>query len=177
MAEADAHGGETRRDFILLLGNAMAVVGAAALAWPLIDSLSPAADTKAASTTEVDLSPIKEGQAVTVKWRGSPVFIRYRTKEEIERAVKDDKESMPDPQPDEARHQEGKPQWLILVGVCTHLAASRSASTPATRAGPMAGGSAPATARNTTRRAASAKDRHPRTSWFPTTVSSATPKS
>jgi ubiquinol-cytochrome c reductase iron-sulfur subunit len=121
MAEADAHGGETRRDFILLLGNAMAVVGAAALAWPLIDSLSPAADTKAASTTEVDLSPIKEGQAVTVKWRGSPVFIRYRTKEEIERAVKDDKESMPDPQPDEARHQEGKPQWLILVGVCTHL--------------------------------------------------------
>ena len=120
-AEAHGHGGETRRDFILLLGNAMAVVGAAAFAWPLIDSLSPAADTKAASSTEVDLSPIKEGQAVTVKWRGSPVFIRYRTKEEIARAVKDDKAAMPDPQPDEARHQDGKPQWLILVGVCTHL--------------------------------------------------------
>ena len=120
-AEAHGHGGETRRDFIILLGNAMAVVGAAAFTWPLINSLSPAADTKAASTTEVDLAPIKEGQAVTVKWRGSPVFIRYRTKDEIARAVKDDKASMPDPQPDEARHQDGKPQWLIMVGVCTHL--------------------------------------------------------
>ena len=120
-AEAHGHGGETRRDFILLLGNAMAVVGAAAFAWPLINSLSPAADTKAASTTEVDLAPIKEGQSVTVKWRGSPVFIRYRTKAEIERAVKDDNASLRDRQPDEARHQEGKPQWLILVGVCTHL--------------------------------------------------------
>ena len=120
-AEAHGHGGETRRDFIYLLGGAMGAIGAAAFAWPLIDSLSPAADTKAASTTEVDLSAIKEGQAVTVKWRGSPVFIRYRTKDEIARAVKDDKASMPDPQPDETRHQEGKPQWLILVGVCTHL--------------------------------------------------------
>ncbi|MCW5774653.1 MAG: ubiquinol-cytochrome c reductase iron-sulfur subunit [Rhodospirillaceae bacterium] len=123
MAEAEAHGesGETRRDFILLLGNAMAVVGAAAVAWPLIDSLSPAADTLAASTTEVDLSAIKPGQRVTVKWRGSPVFIDYRTPETIARAVKDDSASMPDPQPDEARHQPGKPQWLIMVGVCTHL--------------------------------------------------------
>jgi ubiquinol-cytochrome c reductase iron-sulfur subunit len=121
MAEAEAHGhdGETRRDFIFLLGSAMSVVGAAAFAWPLIDSLSPAADTKAVSTTEVDLAPVKEGQAITVKWRGSPVFIRHRTKDEIARAVKDDKASMPDPQPDEARAQ--KPQWLILVGVCTHL--------------------------------------------------------
>ncbi len=123
MAEAEAHGhdGETRRDFIYLLGGAMGAVGAAAFAWPLIDSLSPAADTKAASTTEVDLSAVKEGQAVTVKWRGSPVFIRYRTKDEIARAVQDDKASMRDPQPDAARHPEGKPQWLIMVGVCTHL--------------------------------------------------------
>jgi ubiquinol-cytochrome c reductase iron-sulfur subunit len=120
-AEAHGHGGETRRDFIYLLGTTMAAVGGAAFAWPLIDSLSPAADTKAASTTEVDLAPVKEGQAITVKWRGSPVFIRNRTKDEIARAIKDDKASMPDPQPDEARHQEGKPQWLIMVGVCTHL--------------------------------------------------------
>ena len=120
-AEAHGHGGETRRDFIFLLGNAMAVVGAAAFAWPLIDSLAPAADTKAASTTEVDLAPVKPGQAITVKWRGSPLFIRSRTPEEIAKAVKDDKASMPDPQPDEARHQDGKAQWLILVGVCTHL--------------------------------------------------------
>ena len=126
MADADAHGhgsheGETRRDFITLLGNAMAVVGGAAFAWPLINSLSPAADTLAASTTEVDLASVKAGQAVTVKWRGSPVFIRNRTPDEISRAVKDDTASMPDPQKDELRHQEGKAQWLVLVGVCTHL--------------------------------------------------------
>jgi ubiquinol-cytochrome c reductase iron-sulfur subunit len=120
-AEAHGHGGETRRDFILLLGNAMAVVGAGAFAWPLIDSLAPAADTKAVSTVDVDLAPVKEGQSVTVKWRGSPVFIRYRTKDEIARALKEDKVSMPDPEPDAERHAEGKPQWLILVGVCTHL--------------------------------------------------------
>ena len=120
-AEAHGHGGETRRYFIVLLGNAMAVVGAAAFTWPLIDSLSPAADTKAASTTEVDLAPIKEGQSITAKWRGSPVFIRYRTKDEIARAAKEDKAAMPDPQADAARHQDGKAQWLILVGVCTHL--------------------------------------------------------
>jgi ubiquinol-cytochrome c reductase iron-sulfur subunit len=133
MADADAHGhdsdargghsheGATRRDFIMLLGNAMAVVGGAAFAWPLINSLSPAADTLAASTTEVDLAPVKTGQAVTVKWRGSPVFIRNRTPDEITRAVKDDDASMPDKQKDEVRHQEGKAQWLVLVGVCTHL--------------------------------------------------------
>jgi ubiquinol-cytochrome c reductase iron-sulfur subunit len=121
MAEAEAHGGETRRDFIYLLGSAVGVVGAAAFVWPLIDSLSPAADTLAAATTEVDLAPIKPGQRVTVKWRGSPVFIDNRTPETIARAAKDDEAKMPDPQPDAARHQEGKAQWLIMVGVCTHL--------------------------------------------------------
>jgi len=126
MAEAQAHGhdGETRRDFIFLLGNTMAVVGAAAFAWPLIDSLAPAADTKAASTTEIDIAPVKPGQAITVKWRGSPVFIRSRTPEDIAKAVKDDptnndRKGLIDPEPDAARVQ--KPEWLILVGVCTHL--------------------------------------------------------
>jgi len=123
MAEADSHGhdGETRRDFIQLLGTAMTAVGAGAFAWPLIDSLSPAADTLAASTTEIDLAPVQPGQSITVKWRGSPVFVRRRTAAEIARAVKDDQARMKDPQPDEARHQAGKAEWLVLVGVCTHL--------------------------------------------------------
>jgi ubiquinol-cytochrome c reductase iron-sulfur subunit len=118
-----AHGdeGESRRDFIFLLGGAMTAVGGAAFAWPLLNSLSPAADTLAASTTEVDLAPIKPGQSVTVKWRGSPVFVRRRTKEEIERAAKDDTTSMPKPQKDSARVQAGKEEWLIMLGVCTHL--------------------------------------------------------
>jgi ubiquinol-cytochrome c reductase iron-sulfur subunit len=118
---APAHGGETRRDFLILLGGAMTAVGAAALAWPMIDSMSPAADTRAASTTEVDLAPIKEGQSITVKWRGSPVFIRRRTAEEVRRAQQADLESMPDPQKDSERVVAGKEEWLIMVGVCTHL--------------------------------------------------------
>jgi ubiquinol-cytochrome c reductase iron-sulfur subunit len=141
MAEAEAHGesGETRRDFILLLGSAMAVVGAGAFAWPLIDSLSPAADTLAASTTEVDLSPIQVGQRVTVKWRGSPVFIDYRTKDQIARCVKDDTASMKDPEKDEERHAPGKPQWLILVGVCTHLGCIPNGQNPGDDRGPYDG--------------------------------------
>ncbi len=115
------HDGETRRDFLYLLGTAMTVVGTGAFAWPLIDSMSPAADTRAASTVEIDLSPIKVGQSITVKWRGSPVFVRRRTPEEIAKARQADLSSMPDPQPDAARVTAGKEEWLIMVGVCTQL--------------------------------------------------------
>ncbi len=115
------HDGETRRDFLTLLGSAMTVVGGAAFAWPMIDSMSPAADTRAASTVEIDLSPIKVGQSVTVKWRGSPVFVRRRTPDEIAKARAADNERMPDPQPDAQRVVAGKDEWLIMVGVCTHL--------------------------------------------------------
>ena len=113
--------GTTRRDFLDLVTWSTLAVGAGALAWPLINQMNPSADVLALSSVEVDLSALEVGQAVTVKWRGSPVFIRYRTKDEIARAVKDDKASMPDPQPDAARHQDGKPQWLVMLGVCTHL--------------------------------------------------------
>jgi ubiquinol-cytochrome c reductase iron-sulfur subunit len=109
----------TRRDFIYLTAGAMAAVGAGAFAWPLIDSMSPAADTLALSTTEVDLTPIQPGQAITVMWRGKPVFVRRRTPEEIAKAVADDAATMVDKQADKDRVQ--KPEWLILVGVCTHL--------------------------------------------------------
>jgi ubiquinol-cytochrome c reductase iron-sulfur subunit len=81
--------------------------------------MSPDASTLALASTEVDISAIPEGQIVTIKWRGKPVFIRHRTKKEIEEAVNVNVAALPDPQTDAARVQ--KPQWLIVVGVCTHL--------------------------------------------------------
>lgn len=116
------HGGSdsgTRRDFINLLVNTTAVFGAAAVAWPLISSLNPSQDVLALASTEVDISQIEVGQAITVKWRGKPVFIRHRTPEEIKAAEDVDINTLRDPQPDDKRIQ--KPEWLIVVGVCTHL--------------------------------------------------------
>jgi ubiquinol-cytochrome c reductase iron-sulfur subunit len=113
--------GKTRRDFIVLTAQAMAAVGAATVAWPFIDSMNPAADTLALSSTELDLAPIAEGQAITIKWRGKPVFIRHRTAEEIKEAQNVDMKELPDPQTDAERVKAGKEQWLVMVGVCTHL--------------------------------------------------------
>ena len=112
-------GTETRRDFLFLTAGALGAVGTACFAWPFIDSLNPAADTLAMSTTEVDLSPIEVGQAITVVWRGKPVFIRRRTPEEIQSAADVDVTSLRDPQADNKRAQ--KPEWLVVLGVCTHL--------------------------------------------------------
>ena len=117
----DGHSGdgETRRDFLYLTAAAMGVVGTAAVAWPIIDSMNPAADVRALASTEVDLSPIEEGMAITVIWRGNPVFVRHRTAAEIEMARSVVFDDLPDPETDAARVQ--KPQWLVIVGVCTHL--------------------------------------------------------
>jgi ubiquinol-cytochrome c reductase iron-sulfur subunit len=109
----------TRRDFLYLLTGATAVVGTVALVWPLIDSMNPSADVLALAATEVDLSGVEEGMALTVTWRGKPVFVRHRTPEEIEEAEAVPLAELRDPQPDDARVIE--PQWLIVVGVCTHL--------------------------------------------------------
>jgi ubiquinol-cytochrome c reductase iron-sulfur subunit len=121
MAQAthSGSGSGTRRDFLNLMNASLAGFGALAVAWPLIDSLNPSADVLALSSIEVDLAAIEVGQAITVKWRGKPVFIRRRTPEEIKEAENVDVATLRDPQPDSARVQ--KPEWLILVGVCTHL--------------------------------------------------------
>jgi ubiquinol-cytochrome c reductase iron-sulfur subunit len=112
---------QTRRDFIVLTASATAGVGAASAIWPFVDSLNPAADVLAMASTEVDLSPIEPGQGVTVMWRGKPVFIRHRTAEEIEEAKAVSLNDLPDPETDEARTHKGEEQWLVIVGVCTHL--------------------------------------------------------
>ena len=115
----DPPGGETRRDFLFLAASAVGGLGTIAFAWPFIDSMNPAADVLALATTDVDLSAIEPGQAVTVMWRGRPVFVRHRTEDEIGDALRDDTASLPDPQLDSDRVIE--PAWLILVGICTHL--------------------------------------------------------
>ena len=119
-SEHTGHGdGESRRDFLYLAAGAMGAVGAGAVAWPFIDSMNPSADTLAISTIEVDLAPVAEGQAITVMWRGAPVFVRHRTEAEIEQARSVDVSDLPDPQTDAERVE--RPEWMILVGVCTHL--------------------------------------------------------
>src|SRR6201987_5042812 len=115
----EAHSGETRRDFLLLTAGAIGGFGVPAANRPFIDTLNPARDTLAESTTEVDLAPIQVGQRLTVKWRGKPVFIAHRTPEEIKAAEDVDISQLRDPQKDSDRVQ--KPEWLIVVGVCTHL--------------------------------------------------------
>jgi ubiquinol-cytochrome c reductase iron-sulfur subunit len=116
--ESDEEGAR-RREFLYLATLGVGAVGAAAFAWPLIDSMNPAADVLALSTVEVDLSPIEVGQSITVKWRGKPVFIRRRTEQEIEEARSVKVSDLPDPQADADRVE--KPEWLVMVGVCTHL--------------------------------------------------------
>ena len=120
-----AHGDPTRRDFLMVATGAMAAVGAIATAWPFINNLNPAADTLALSSIEVNVKPIAVGQAITVKWRGKPVFIRHRTPEEIKEAEAVKLAELPDPADRRCpRHRPAKkvrPEWLIVVGVCTHL--------------------------------------------------------
>ena len=110
---------KSRRDFIVVATYAMGAVGAGAFVWPLVDQMNPAADTLALASIEVDVSKIAEGQSITLKWRGKPVFIRHRTKSEIEEALRDDALDMRDPQIDGDRVQ--KPEYLVVLGVCTHL--------------------------------------------------------
>jgi ubiquinol-cytochrome c reductase iron-sulfur subunit len=116
---AQAGSGETRRDFLYLAAAGMGVVGTASVIWPLVDSMNPSAEVLALASTEVDLGPIAEGQRITVTWRGNPVFIDHRTQAQIQQAEAVDVADLPDPQPDSARVE--KPEWLIVIGVCTHL--------------------------------------------------------
>lgn len=111
--------GETRRDFLSLTTAAFTAVGVGALAWPFVASMNPAQDVLALSTTEVDLAPIAQGSSITVVWRGRPVFVRHRTPDETRVAREVQLSALPDPQADQSRVK--KDDWLVLVGVCTHL--------------------------------------------------------
>jgi len=115
-----------RRDFIYIAAGAAATVGAVGTIWPFVAQMNPAADTRAMSTTEVDLSAVAVGQQIKVMWQGKPVFVRHRTPSEISAAEQDDYADLKDPQHDADRikqenGQPGHPEWLILEANCTHL--------------------------------------------------------
>ena len=139
-AQSAPGAGGTRRDFLYLMSASAAAFGTAAVVWPFISSMNPSGDVLALSSIEVDISGVQVGQAITVKWRGKPVFIRHRTPDEIAAAKKADPvvdaagnvvsnpADLRDPQTDASRVK--KPEWLILVGVCTHLGCTPTISTP-----------------------------------------------
>jgi ubiquinol-cytochrome c reductase iron-sulfur subunit len=134
-ADLAAHSADepNRRDFIVIAAQAFAGVGAALALWPFISQMNPDASTQALASIDVDLAPIKEGQAITVSWRGKPVFIRNRTADEVKKALEvpladlSDKSARNDAIPEKAsavdtnRTKKGKENWLVLVGICTHL--------------------------------------------------------
>jgi ubiquinol-cytochrome c reductase iron-sulfur subunit len=134
-AQLASHSAEapTRRDFIVIAAQAFAGVGAAVALWPFIQQMNPDASTQALASIEVDLSPVKEGQAITVSWRGKPVFIRNRTAQEVEQANAVKLAELKDPSarndalPERSlatnlnRTKRGKENWLVLIGICTHL--------------------------------------------------------
>lgn len=112
----------TRRDFLYIATASVGAIGAAATLVPLIAQMNPDASTIAAGApVEVDLAPIGEGQAIKVFWRGKPIYINHRTPKEIEEARSVNVASLRDPQNDAARVKKGHDQWLVVIGICTHL--------------------------------------------------------
>ena len=111
-----------RRDFLFTATYTIGAVGLGAAIWPLIDQMNPDSSVKALSTTEVDISSVEPGKTITVLWRGKPIFIRRRTKKEIIEAASvnlNDLKDLKDPEKDSDRAK--NPEWLVMVGVCTHL--------------------------------------------------------
>ena len=110
-----------RRDFINIAAVSFAGVGAIAVVLPLVNQMNPSADVLAQSTTEIDVSQIQPGQAIKAVWRKQPVFVRNLTPAEIQEATATSINELRDPQTLAERTKEGKANWLITLGVCTHL--------------------------------------------------------
>ena len=134
MVDATHHGegeGQTRREFLYLAAGAIGAVGSAGVAWSLVDSMTPAADTLALSTIDVNIAPIAEGMGIVTMWQGKPVFVRHRTAQEIADAGNVKVSELLDPWTTdndgnrlgsaEDKDRVQKAQWLVLIGICTHL--------------------------------------------------------
>ena len=139
----------TRRDFLYIATGAAGAVGAAFAAWPFIDQMNPTSAVLAMASIEADISSIQLGQQVVFKWRGHPLFVRRRTPKEIAEARAVALSDLPDPLarnanlPDNApasdANREIKSEWLVLVGVCTHLGCTPTVSTPQSPEGEYGG--------------------------------------
>lgn len=116
---ANQHYTASRRDFIYFATAGAGTVATGAAVWPLINSMNPSADVTALSVVEVDLEGIVPGTRITIKWNGKPVFIDHRTEAQIARARADDAAALPDPANDADRAV--RSEWLVVIGVCTHL--------------------------------------------------------
>ena len=113
--------GVRRRDFLNVAAVSFAGVGTVAALAPLVVKMAPSADVLAMSTTEVDISKVVAGQGIKVSWRKQPVFIRNLTPKEITEANATPLSDLRDPQTLAQRTKPGKQNWLITLGVCTHL--------------------------------------------------------
>lgn len=132
MSHAEDHEG-TRRDFLYYATAGAGAVAAGAAVWPLVNQMNPSADVQALSSIRVDVADVAEGTQLTVKWLGKPVFIRRRTATEIEEANAVDVSTLPDPLArnenisadapaiDSNRSLGDTEEWLVMIGVCTHL--------------------------------------------------------
>jgi len=141
----------TRRDFIYIATGAFVAIGAAGALWPAIDQMNPDASALSLASVDLDLAPIQPGQAVTVMWRGKPVFVRNRTPEEVQKAKAVPLDDLKDPDArvlgvtaelpatDENRTKPGKENWLIMIGICTHLGCIPKGQSPADEKGPYGG--------------------------------------
>ena len=113
--------GVRRRDFINIAAVSFAGVGAGAIVVPLVAQMAPSADVLALSSTEIDISQIQTGQAIKTSWRKQPVFVRNLTAAEIDEANKVPVGDLRDKETLAERTKPGKENWLITLGVCTHL--------------------------------------------------------
>jgi ubiquinol-cytochrome c reductase iron-sulfur subunit len=130
----------TRRDFLYIATGAAATVGTAIAAWPFIDQMNPSTAVLAAGTLETEIGAVEAGQQVVFKWRGHPLFVRRRTPKEIAEAravpVSElvdplaENANLPDSAPATDANRVIKPEWIIVVGVCTHLGCTPTVSTP-----------------------------------------------
>ncbi len=127
----------TRRDFIFIAAGSFAGLGGAISLWPILDSFNPSADVRAVASIEINLEPISPGQRLTVLWRGKPVFIDHRTPQQIRSARADDKAELIEPETDAERVQ--NPDWLIVIGICTHLGCIPQGQRPNSRTGKWGG--------------------------------------
>lgn len=119
MSENNNKDEPTRRDFLTTVTATVGAVGVGAVVLPIVSQMNPDSSVKALASIEVDISNIQEGKEITVLWRGKPVFIKRRTKEEIKKAEQVSMKDLMDPQEDKDRVKNS--EWLVVVGVCTHL--------------------------------------------------------